>query len=50
MRLRPTVLAANRIIRGVTWTLFAAFGLLAAWRTTNLETFCIWSAAYPAGT
>lgn len=42
---RPTVLSANRIIRLVTWTLFAAFGLLAAWRTTNLETFCFWSAA-----
>ena len=42
---RPTVLAANRIIRAVTWLLFAAFGLLAAWRTTNLESFSIWSAA-----
>ena len=42
---RPTVLLANRIIRLTTWTLFAAFGLFAAWRTTNLESFCVWSAA-----
>ena len=42
---RPTVRTANHIIRLVTWTLFAAFGLLAAWRTVNLERFCVWSAA-----
>ena len=42
---RPTVRSANNIIRIVTWTLFAAFGLMAAWRTTNLESFCVWSAA-----
>ena len=42
---RATVRKANRVIRLVTWTLFAAFGLLAAWRTVNLESFCVWSCA-----
>ncbi|MCE9610778.1 MAG: glycosyltransferase 87 family protein [Chthoniobacter sp.] len=42
---RPTVLVANRIVRIVTWTIFAAFGLFAAWRTRDLESFCIWSCA-----
>ena len=42
---RPTVRTANNAIRLTTWTLFAAFGLLAAWRTTNLESFCVWSCA-----
>lgn len=42
---RTTVRKANRLIRITTWTMFAAFGLLAAWRTTNLERFCWWSCA-----
>ncbi|MSU35430.1 MAG: hypothetical protein EXS36_10005 [Pedosphaera sp.] len=36
---------ANAWIRAVTWLLFAAFGLLAARRTTNLKQFLVWSAA-----
>jgi hypothetical protein len=41
----PTVKNANRLIRAVTWLGFAAFGLLAAWRTTNFTQFLVWSAA-----
>ena len=42
----PTVIKANRIIRLVTWALLAAFGLLAAWKTRDLETFILWSAGF----
>jgi hypothetical protein len=42
---RETVRQANNAIRLVTWSLFAAFGLLAAWRTVDLQSFLIWSAA-----
>jgi hypothetical protein len=41
----PTVRTANAIVRVVTWTLFAAFGLLCAWRTTSFEEFLVWAAA-----
>ena len=41
----PTTRMANGIIRIVTWALFAAFGLLAAWRTSNFEEFLVWSTA-----
>ena len=40
----PTVLKANLWIRRVCSLLFASFGLLAAWRTTNFERFLSWSA------
>lgn len=42
---RPAVQKANRLLRAVTWLGFAAFGLLAAWRTVNLTQFLVWSAA-----
>ena len=42
---RPAVQNANRLLRAVTWLGFAAFGLLAAWRTVNLTQFLVWSAA-----
>ncbi|HEX4086158.1 MAG TPA: hypothetical protein VHY22_14680, partial [Chthoniobacteraceae bacterium] len=42
----PTVIEANRIIRLTTWTLFAAFGLLAAWKTKDLDTFLLWGAGF----
>jgi hypothetical protein len=42
----PTVATANRWIRIVTWTLFAAFGLMAAWKTTDFDRFLWWSAAF----
>ena len=42
----PTVVVANRWIRIVTWGLFAAFGLLVAWKTTDLENFVVWGAAF----
>jgi hypothetical protein len=42
----PTVVEANRIIRVVTWGLFIAFGLLAAWKTRDFDTFLIWSTAF----
>jgi hypothetical protein len=41
----PTVQTANRWVRMVTWILFSGFGLLAAWRTRNLDDFVIWAAA-----
>jgi len=41
----PTVQRANLLIRRVCWALFALFGLLAAWRTTNFDRFLAWSAA-----
>lgn len=41
----PTVVTANKLIRIVTWGLFAAFGLLAAWKTTDFDEFLIWSGA-----
>ncbi len=41
----PTVQRANAIIHTTTWALFAAFGLLAAWRTKNFDRFLTWSAA-----
>ena len=42
---RDTVRRANNAIRLVTWGCFAAFGLFAAWRTVDLRSFLIWSAA-----
>jgi hypothetical protein len=36
---------ANRLLRAVAWLGFAAFGLLAAWRTTNFTQFLVWSGA-----
>ena len=42
---RPAVIRANAILRIVTWLGFAAFGLLAAWRTVNFTQFLVWSAA-----
>ena len=33
---------ANWLIRAVTWGLFVAFGLLAAWRTLDFDSFLIW--------
>lgn len=41
----PTVILANRIIRTAMPALFAAFGLLAAWKTTNFDRFLIWGCA-----
>jgi len=38
----PTVVMANRMIRVGTWGLFALFGLVAAWRAVDLETFLRW--------
>lgn len=42
----PTVIKANLWIRYVTWGLFVAFGLLAAWKTADLDTFLFWSTAF----
>lgn len=42
---RETVRRANRLIRGVAWSCFSLFGLLAAWRTVDLSSFLVWSAA-----
>ncbi len=42
---RPNVKKANAILRAITWLGFAAFGLLAAWRTVNFTQFLVWSAA-----
>ena len=41
----PTVVTANRWIRIITWGLFAVFGLLAAWKTSDFDRFLTWSAA-----
>ncbi len=41
----PSVATANRWIRVSTWSLFATFGLLAAWKTRDLESFIIWGTA-----
>jgi len=41
----PTAITANAWIRVVTWLGFALFGLLAAWRTTAISEFVVWSAA-----
>jgi len=42
----PTVVEANRLIRLVTWSLFVAFGLLAAWKTADFDDFVIWGTAF----
>jgi hypothetical protein len=42
----PTVVMANRLIRLTTWGLFVAFGLLAAWKTTDFDAFIAWSTAF----
>jgi hypothetical protein len=42
----PTVVKANRIIRVTTWSLFIAFGLLAAWKTTDFDRFLFWATAF----
>ena len=42
----PTVIEANRIIRVTTWSLFVAFGLLAAWKTKDLDTFLLWGTGF----
>jgi len=40
-----SVQTANLWIRRVCWFLFASFGLVSAWRTTNFDRFLAWSAA-----
>jgi hypothetical protein len=42
----PTVVKANQLIRVTTWSLFIAFGLLAAWKTTDFDAFLTWSTAF----
>jgi hypothetical protein len=42
----PTVVKANRMIRVATWGLFAVFGLLAAWKTRDFESFLWWGTAF----
>jgi hypothetical protein len=42
----PTVVMANRLIRVTTWGLFIAFGLLAAWKTTDFDKFLFWGTAF----
>jgi len=42
----PTVVKANRLIRITTWSLFIAFGLLAAWKTTDFDKFLTWGTAF----
>jgi hypothetical protein len=39
----PVVQRANAWLRGVSWALFGAFWLVAAWRATTLREFLIWS-------
>ena len=41
----PSVVTANKWIRIATWALFAAFGLLAAWKSCDIDQFLVWSAA-----
>ena len=41
----PTVELANKLLRGAMLTLFAAFGLLAAWRTTHFNCWSEWACA-----
>jgi hypothetical protein len=40
----PSVIKANHWIRIATWGLFAMFGLLAAWKTTDFDRFLFWAA------
>jgi hypothetical protein len=42
----PSVVTANRWIRLTTWALFFAFGLLAAWKARDFETFLYWASAF----
>jgi hypothetical protein len=42
----PTVVTANRWIRLATWGIFAVFGLIAAWKSRDVETFQTWVAWY----
>jgi len=42
----PTVRKANLIIRIVTWSLFIAFGMLAALKATDFNAFLHWSTAF----
>jgi hypothetical protein len=42
----PTVVAANRWIRYTTWSLFALFGLAAALRVRDFDSFLNWSTAF----
>ena len=42
----PTVVKANRLIRLTTWGLFIAFGLVAAWKTVDFDSFLVWSIAF----
>jgi hypothetical protein len=42
----PTVVMANRLIRISTWALFAAFGLLAAWKTADFDAFIRWGTRF----
>jgi len=42
----PTVVTANQWIRVVSLGLFAGFGLLAAWKTRDLEGFLAWGTAF----
>jgi hypothetical protein len=41
----PTVQRANTIIRLLSWALFGAFWLVAAWRARDLRSFLVWSVA-----
>ncbi len=41
----PTVLKASALVHNVFWSLFAVFGLIAAWRTRDFDLFLIWAAA-----
>jgi len=41
----PKVQRANALVHNVAWSLFAVFGLAAAWRTKNFDGFLLWSAA-----
>ena len=42
----PSVAVANRWIRLTTWGLFMAFGLIAAWRVRDFDTFLYWATAF----
>jgi hypothetical protein len=42
----PTVIRANWWIRFVTWSAFVAFGLIAAWKTKDFDTYLLWAASF----
>ena len=41
----PTVVQANRWLRFAMSLVFALFGLVAAWRTTNFDRYLVWACA-----